>query len=101
MTNMEAVKTPTSATKSGYKLSNANNITPTPEKTCRHPFTDGWNSFWHLALGAWCVRFPLLAPGFVWYQLWDPWESNVWVDVFEFVAGFLVMFVGTLGMGLS
>lgn len=46
------------------------------------------------------MRFPILAPAFVWYQMWDPWESNVWVDVFEFVAGFCIMLVGTIGIGL-
>ena len=97
---MPVVKTPSKATKNGYKPSKAN-ITPTVEKKCRHPFTDGWNSFWHVALGAWCLRWPILAPGFVWYQLWDPWESNVWIDVFKFLAGFCVMLIGTIGAGVS
>lgn len=47
------------------------------------------------------MRFPILAPAFVWYQMWDPWESNVWVDVFEFLAGFCIVLIGTIGAGSS
>lgn len=94
---MPAVKKPILAARKGYKLNRASNITKHTEKKCRHPFTDGWNSFWHLAFGAWCMRWPWMAPAFVWYQLWDPLERNVWIDIFEFCAGLFVILVSGFG----
>ena len=64
----------------------------------RRPFTNGWKSFWNLAVGAWSVRAPILAPLFIWYQLWEPLERNVYVDIFEFCAGLFVMLVSGLGV---
>ena len=33
----------------------------------------------------------------MWYQLWDPEERNVWIDLFEFLMGFVVIWVGAGG----
>jgi hypothetical protein len=60
----------------------------------RQLFTDGINSFWHLFFGLAAAWFWWIAPLFVLYQLKDPYEKNILVDLTEFavgcVAGFAV-----------
>lgn len=51
-------------------------------------FTDGFNSFWHFVFGVLSVRFLIIVPLFLAYQLSDIYEKNVWIDIGEFVIGF-------------
>lgn len=55
-------------------------------------FTDGWNSFWHVAFGAAAVRFWILVPAFVVYQFAQQ-GPNLWVDIGEFSLGYAVAFI--------
>lgn len=50
-------------------------------------FTDGWNSAWHFVIGLFAVKFPILVSVFIVYQFLNIYEVNVFVDVFEFLAG--------------
>jgi hypothetical protein len=56
-------------------------------------FTDGLNSMWHFVFGMFAIRFPLLVPGFIIYQALDVYEVNVFVDIYEFLAGFVASYV--------
>jgi hypothetical protein len=58
-------------------------------------FTDGWNSFWHLLLGILSIRFLIIVPIFVIYQLIDFNDKNLIVDITEFFIGFfgIIFFV--------
>lgn len=65
---------------------------PKPESypastTPRGVFTDGWNSFWHFVEGLFAIRFPLLVPLCVVYQLLDRHDINAFVDIAEFLWG--------------
>lgn len=51
-------------------------------------FTDGFNSFAHFALGWIAVYLPILVPLFTLYQMLDPRDVNMYVDILEFVIGF-------------
>jgi hypothetical protein len=53
----------------------------------RLPFTDGLNSFFHVFFGILAVKFWILWPIFVGYQLWY-FDMNSGIDVLEFVAGY-------------
>jgi hypothetical protein len=56
----------------------------------RKVHTDGWNSFWHVFLGMIAAKYPaILVPICLGYQLMDPEELNVCVDILEFLYGFL------------
>jgi len=61
----------------------------------RELFTDGWNSFWHLLLGILSIRFLVIIPIFVIYQLTDFYDKNLFVDIAEFFVGFfgIILFV--------
>jgi len=59
-------------------------------------FTDNWNSFWHIALGVMAIKFKLLVPLFVFYQFLDVGEINVFVDIVEFLCGYMLGFVFSL-----
>ena len=54
----------------------------------RWPFTDGFNSFWHVFFGVLAVKFSILWPGFIGYQLWHPIDGNTWIDIGEFLVGY-------------
>lgn len=56
----------------------------------RRLFTDGWNSFWHFFFGIVGVYSNLVTILFVMYQLKDPYEKNVVIDLTEFALGYLV-----------
>ena len=53
----------------------------------RAPFTDGWNSFWHLALGMLAVELPWTLVPFLIYQFILKYDHNSPIDTFEYVAG--------------
>jgi len=55
----------------------------------RNLFTDYWNSFWHVIFGfIGAFYYPVLLI-FVIYQLADPFETNMQIDIFEGMIGFL------------
>jgi len=58
-------------------------------------FTDGWNSFWHVFFGILSIRFLIIIPIFVIYQLIDFNDKNLIVDITEFFIGFFgtILFV--------
>jgi hypothetical protein len=64
----------------------------------RELFTDGWNSFWHVLFGILSIRFFIIIPIFVIYQLTDIHDNNLFVDLTEFLIGFfgIVLFVSFL-----
>ncbi len=53
----------------------------------RLPFTDGFNSFFHVVFGIIAVKFWILWPGFVAYQLWY-FDMNSGIDILEFAVGY-------------
>jgi len=59
----------------------------------RRLFTDGWNSFWHVFFG--CIGYYLwpVVVLFILYQLKDPFEINITVDLTEFLVGYLIVYV--------
>jgi hypothetical protein len=54
----------------------------------RYPFTDGWNSFFHFFFGVWGTASHLVFILFLAYQLIDPSEMNVIIDLAEFLIGY-------------
>ena len=54
----------------------------------RELFTDGWNSFWHVFFGILSIRFSIIIPIFVIYQLLDIYDKNLFIDLTEFFIGF-------------
>lgn len=54
----------------------------------RNILVDGFNSFWHVAFGFIAVWVWWIIPIFVLYQLNDPFEKNVAVDLAEFILGY-------------
>lgn len=56
----------------------------------RHLFTDGFNSFSHFTLGMFAVYYQFLVPVCTLYQLLDPYDVNMYVDILEFIVGFTV-----------
>jgi len=54
----------------------------------RLPFTDGANSFWHIVLGGVATQSMFVGILFILYQVWDMFEKNFFVDVFEFFCGY-------------
>lgn len=61
--------------------------------TPRGVFTDGWNSFFHFIEGLFAIRYPLLVPFCIVYQLLDRNDHNAFVDIAEFLWGHLVGYV--------
>jgi hypothetical protein len=53
----------------------------------RQPFTDGFNSFWHLVLGMIAPWFWPLVPVFVLYQFQASQIRNRYIDLLEFFVG--------------
>ena len=62
----------------------------------RRLFTDNWNSFWHIAFGVIAIKLKMLVPLFVFYQFLDVGEINVFVDIVEFMCGYMLGFVFSL-----
>ena len=52
--------------------------------------TDGWNSFWHFTFGVTGTASPLIFLAFLAYQLKDPSEVNILIDLAEFLIGYYV-----------
>jgi len=59
----------------------------------RELFTDGWNSYWHLLFGALSVIYIIIIPIFCIYQLIDYNDANLFVDLAEFIIGFITGFI--------
>jgi hypothetical protein len=55
----------------------------------RDLFTDGWNSLWHFVIGMIATKYRLFVPLFVAYQFLDTADVNVFIDVIEFLWGYL------------
>lgn len=53
-------------------------------------FTDKWNSFWHVVFGMLAVRYYIIIPLFVAYQLMDWRDKNLFCDLLEFVVGYIM-----------
>ena len=53
-------------------------------------FTDGVNSFWHFVFGILGTQVPWIIGAYFVYQLWDPFEINLWIDCTEFVIGYIL-----------
>ena len=64
----------------------------------RRLFTDGWNSFWHLFFGGVSVRYNIIIPGFILYQLIDWHDKNVMCDLTEFFVGYGIVAIAYLFM---
>lgn len=54
-------------------------------------FADGWNSFWHVVFGMIGNFCPTVLLLFILYQLIDPFEMNVWIDITEGLIGYSIM----------
>ena len=61
-----------------------------PSYSPRRLFTDNWNSFWHVAFGVLGYKLRLLVPLFIFYQFLDLTDVNVFVDIVEFLCGYIV-----------
>jgi hypothetical protein len=61
-----------------------------PSYSPRRLFTDNWNSFWHIAFGVLGYKLRLLVPLFIFYQFLDLTDVNVFVDIVEFLCGYIV-----------
>lgn len=59
------------------------------KKKPRLLFTDNWNSFWHLIFGVFAVKLKIIVPLFIFYQFLDKTEINVFVDIIEFLWGYI------------
>ena len=55
----------------------------------RAPFTDKWNSFWHLVFGAISVKYPFIIPLFFIYQI-SQGKPNDIIDIIEFIIGLAI-----------
>lgn len=61
----------------------------TQTKKPRGLYTDGWNSYWHIIFGILASKFPrIIVLLFMSYQLFDIEETNVCIDILEFMYGF-------------
>ena len=56
-------------------------------------FTDGLNSMWHVFFGILGVYFWPIIVVFLLYQLKDPYEANVIIDILEFMIGYITTVV--------
>jgi hypothetical protein len=61
-----------------------------PSYSPRRLFTDNWNSFWHVAFGVIAVKLQLFVPLFIFYQFLDLTDVNVFVDIIEFLCGYIL-----------
>ena len=65
-------------------------------KKSRKLFTDGYNSFWHVCFGILSLRFAVIIPNFIIYQLIDYADANLFIDLGEFFIGFTLIYVMSL-----
>jgi len=65
----------------------------TDSSKSRPLFTDGVNSFFHFIFGVFAIRYSILIPLFISYQLLDPEDVNIFVDINEFIIGYIVGFI--------
>ena len=54
----------------------------------RAPFTDEWNSFWHVVFGLIAVPIPIVIPIFLLYQFVLKYDENSIIDTLEFAVGY-------------
>ena len=59
----------------------------------RSLFTDGCNSLWHVVFGVLGAYLWPIIVVFVLYQLKDPYEENIIIDVLEFLIGYMMTVV--------
>jgi len=59
----------------------------------RRFFSDGWNSLWHFVFGVFAIKFQLMVPFFILYQCLDLTEKNIFVDIWEFLVGYIFGYV--------
>jgi hypothetical protein len=59
----------------------------------RSLFTDGLNSMWHVVFGIGGVYFWPIVVVFILYQLKDPYEENILIDILEFMIGYMITVV--------
>ncbi len=59
----------------------------------RSLFTDGWNSFWHFFFGMITFKYLWIAPLFIIYQLYDIYDKNLFVDITEYLIGYLFILI--------
>jgi hypothetical protein len=59
----------------------------------RKLFNDGYNSLWHFLFGILAYHYWIVIVIFVSYQLMDPTEENVLIDLTEFFIGYSSMYV--------
>ncbi len=55
-------------------------------------FTDGWNSFWHFFFGFISIKYILIMPFFVLYQLYSFNDVNLHIDLVEYFIGYLLSY---------
>ena len=55
-------------------------------------FTDGWNSFWHFFFGFISIKYVLVMPFFVLYQLYSFNDVNLHIDLVEYFIGYLLSY---------
>jgi hypothetical protein len=63
------------------------------EMKSRAIFTDGWNSFWHVFFGIVSIRFNIIIPIFIIYQLIHLYDKNLFIDISEFFIGIFGIYV--------
>jgi hypothetical protein len=54
-------------------------------------FTDGYNSLWHIIFGMMTLYFPYIFIFYILYQYNDPNDSNLVIDILEYLIGLLVI----------
>ncbi len=59
----------------------------------RKLFTDGYNSFWHVLFGILSIRFLIIIPIFVIYQLMNLYDINLFIDLLEFFIGLFISII--------
>jgi hypothetical protein len=67
----------------------------------RDLFTDKWNSFWHFIFGFLGAFYHPVLSVFIVYQLVDPLEQNMLIDIYEGMIGFIVGIYLKLSMALD
>jgi hypothetical protein len=53
----------------------------------RKLFTDKYNSMWHFIFGIFAVFYYPIYIFFILYQLKNPFEKNLFIDIIEFLIG--------------
>lgn len=55
----------------------------------RDLFTDGWNSAWHFIFGFLGTFYQPVLSLFISYQMVDPLEHNMLIDIYEGMFGYI------------